>query len=622
MAAAGILLTFFLNPSSAVAEAPPPPPSVRLIDTAEARGEIDRDTALLYKAYTVFAPDRVPVSYRTDTPAKSGTLILVEIDRSWGGLRPSTREKLSEFVSAPARAGEAVSQTRPAYDNELVYTTTNFIIHYTLSGTHKVSDIDVDPANGVPDYVDWVAEDAEFVWATELETMGWLEPPADIGEGGDARYDLYLWNMSYYGVTFFGSDSFVGDNPNSPMVTETRACYSYMRVENDFTAFAGEARDNLRVALAHEFNHAIHAGYDSQEAAWLMEATATWIEDEVYDEINDNVQFLDQLFVKPDVALDVADADAQAYGYGRFVFPRYIAEHHGGQATVRAIWERAVVSDSLEAVESALVSAGTSFVQLFPRFVGANYVLSPQAYNQPYTYEEAAAYRAGLAADGAELEIEARVPFSGTAVAVDSFEDGNGRLERHSAEYWVITSTMDYEIAFEGNPGVVYAVQLALRDDDHVDIRSVALTGQAGIAIVHDPAAYDEVALIVANTSSVSETTGYALTVRSTSEGPPSAVFTCDPVSGTLGTNFAFDASGSSDDRTPVENLEVRWDWDSDRIWDTEWSLTKTATHFFARPRVYSVTLEVRDEADLRTRTSVHVAVAGRSVYVPVAIRG
>ena len=40
---------------------------------------------------------------------------------------------------------------------------------------------------------------------------------------------------------------------------------------------------NLKVTLAHEFFHAVQFAYDIGEDTWLMEGTATWMEDQVYD---------------------------------------------------------------------------------------------------------------------------------------------------------------------------------------------------------------------------------------------------------------------------------------------------------------------------------------------------
>ena len=60
---------------------------------------------------------------------------------------------------------------------------------------------------------------------------------------------------------------------------------------------ASRRSNSLRVTAAHEFFHAIQFAYDVNEDIWFMEGTATWVEDEVYDSINDNYQFL---AVQPD----------------------------------------------------------------------------------------------------------------------------------------------------------------------------------------------------------------------------------------------------------------------------------------------------------------------------------
>ncbi len=76
---------------------------------------------------------------------------------------------------------------------------------------------------------------------------------------------------------------------------------------------------------------------------------------------------------------------------------------------------------------------------------------------------------------------------------------------------------------------------------------------------------------------------------------PPSAAFTVSPDEGTVGTVFEFDASSSWDAQDPTEALEVRWDWESDGIWDTAMTTTKVATHAYSSPGTYTVSLQVMD---------------------------
>ncbi|MCX6226259.1 MAG: PKD domain-containing protein [Bacteroidia bacterium] len=75
----------------------------------------------------------------------------------------------------------------------------------------------------------------------------------------------------------------------------------------------------------------------------------------------------------------------------------------------------------------------------------------------------------------------------------------------------------------------------------------------------------------------------------------PTAIFTVDPESGTTETRFSFDASGSTDPEDLPEVLQVRWDWDNDGIWDTDYRTIKTIQHIFTVSGTFTVVLEVID---------------------------
>ncbi len=80
---------------------------------------------------------------------------------------------------------------------------------------------------------------------------------------------------------------------------------------------------------------------------------------------------------------------------------------------------------------------------------------------------------------------------------------------------------------------------------------------------------------------------------------PPIAVFTVNPVMGDTETLFAFDAGGSWDHETETVDLEVRWDWEDDGIYDTNWTTAKTAEHQYDTPGTPEIRLQVRDEHGL-----------------------
>ena len=82
---------------------------------------------------------------------------------------------------------------------------------------------------------------------------------------------------------------------------------------------------------------------------------------------------------------------------------------------------------------------------------------------------------------------------------------------------------------------------------------------------------------------------------------PPVARFSFSPSSGSMDTLFTFDASGSSDGQDCTCDLEVRWDWEADGTWDTEYSHEKMVTHRFTKFQDNAVILEVKDSKGLTT---------------------
>ncbi len=75
----------------------------------------------------------------------------------------------------------------------------------------------------------------------------------------------------------------------------------------------------------------------------------------------------------------------------------------------------------------------------------------------------------------------------------------------------------------------------------------------------------------------------------------PTALFTTSPESGTIETKFSFDGSGSTDPEDAADDLRIRWDWNNDGIFDTDYSTVKTIQHTFSVSGKYTVVMEVID---------------------------
>jgi hypothetical protein len=263
-------------------------------------------------------------------------------------------------------------------------------VHYTLTGADAIPDADSD-GNGVPDYADQIGLALEYSRTSELGyPLSWLEPPSDaLADPASPSYDVYIQDIPVQGLTY--PEAIIGDNEHSAGTVEPFARSSHISLNNRLST------DILQVTIAHEYNHAIQFGYNAAAEGfdarrWLMEGTASWMEDQVYADVDDNIGYLPRLFAAPDRSL----AHPDNY-YASWLFFQYIEEHGGGNSTVRGAWERSVSLTgefSTQVIGQALQAAGFAFRAAFASFCAANLVLVPCELSPgALCYEDALAYR-------------------------------------------------------------------------------------------------------------------------------------------------------------------------------------------------------------------------------------
>jgi hypothetical protein len=90
---------------------------------------------------------------------------------------------------------------------------------------------------------------------------------------------------------------------------------------------------------------------------------------------------------------------------------------------------------------------------------------------------------------------------------------------------------------------------------------------------------------------------------------PPTASFTVDRKSISVGQTVAFDASSSYDDMDSLSQLQCRWDYDGNGSWDTSWSTSKATSHCYNSRGTFYAVLEVKDTLGLTSivTKSIHV---------------
>lgn len=466
---------------------------------------------------------------------------------------------LATFLAAALLTGaapvRAAPSGRPFLPDEQTHGSEHFLIHYTLSGHQAIAGVDGD-GSGTPDYAELVADTLEHVYTVEVEEMGWPPPVPDEGEGGDERIDVYLdeiLNDGYAGYVETEA-GFIGDNPLTPQ-QERRAAYVFMVLDDDYSEVDPDSGETptalMQATAAHEFNHALQAGIDDRDPHfWLYEATATWMEDEVYDSVNDGVYYLDSVFKNPDICLvaEVARGD-DLHWYGTWLLLRLMSERYGPEV-VLTTWENMRQFSGFGALDAALLGYGSTLELESRDFSVANLLRA---------YEEGAEYPT------VRIEGEAGL---GQYVPPDG-------VQSLGADYVHLTGS-----------GVV-AVGMA-RSDVPLTVRAVGVRNagadvlnMSGGALHVDLDAYQDVFLVVHNDEQVALEEdcvfrGYALDVQPSSEAPSPVASTwpvanyvtayntnISPSSGGVGTYRPPDvpfADSGDEVATEPENLNIGYD--------------------------------------------------------------
>jgi hypothetical protein len=269
------------------------------------------------RAALVVSADRTGgVEERCLTPLYHG------LKRDWKKLSSETRKALAKYLAKPTlRGSEATPFISPQG---------HFQIHYTTSGSDAPPPADAN-GNGVPDWVETVAWEFDSVYSRETGALGYNPAPTPSG----TPYDIYLQDLAQ--AKEFGHTQSV-----EPITPGSNSFTSFIVIDNDFadpiyaplTGIKG-----LQIAAAHEYHHAIQYGYNFFFDIWFAEATATWIEDEVYDLINQLYDYLPDYMKNSTLSLDTEVSVDTGGGYGRWIFNRYLAERYG-PGIVKSIWER------------------------------------------------------------------------------------------------------------------------------------------------------------------------------------------------------------------------------------------------------------------------------------------
>jgi hypothetical protein len=300
------------------------------------------------------ALSRAQKAFSSSTPAAERPDATMALRKLWllkDALSPADRaaaDKLAARPSKPAVIGNA-----------------NVLIHY-------------DPAELNP--LAYTPEQAMATLQYVSDTYagsGYRRPKSDGTKGGDGRIDIYLDSLEPGLYGYCTTDQKRLTKPGHYDV------WAYCVLDNDYAGFpTNTPLQNLQVTAAHEFYHATQFAYDIADDGWFLEATAVVMEDELYDDVNDNVQYLrDSPITHPGRPIDKFGG---VFHYGvwnffRFLIERYPAKTGALPTLLLKAWKYADSSKgprkdlySTQAVNKALKKVGhTSMAEQFADYSAA-----------------------------------------------------------------------------------------------------------------------------------------------------------------------------------------------------------------------------------------------------------
>ena len=420
-------------------------------------GKISRAQELIYNLTAIYNPQNLPTDYRTNETfvTRQATSLKMEAMREFSNFTEQERDALKVFYTRPPAT---------KLNQSLISPSGKFEIHYTLNGDDAAT----------PEFIALTASAFDHVYDVEVNQMGFMAPPIDDPEAPE--YDVYVYNMGDYGAT----------TPENAVPGTARDDYtSWIEIDNDFTQTKTVGVPAMQVTAAHEFFHMIHFGYrgisgPDMDPIFLYESTAAWMEDVVYDDVNDYLFYLTGsggLFQNFNRSFYYRNGTNE---YGQCIFYHMLQKKYGINI-VREVWESYINHEPLEAIDLALLQHDSNLKTELGEYAIWNYFTGDRADTLHY-YPEGESYP--------------QVKYADQVTITDS-QMISGNVRKQSLNYYEITpsKTADYHFTptFENPENWVYAVIV----DPHTESAEIKndLVGGNSVANLEDVTSISKIIL-------------------------------------------------------------------------------------------------------------------------------
>lgn len=438
----------------------------------------DEATRALRAAEVALSP---PVTLSAGPPAAApeATLALRELAIALPALEGEERTQAEEILKRPTDKNDRNFFGEEADESPLC--DENFCVHWSESKSNAPVD---------DEFVGQVAAAAARSFAVENGTLGWQEPRSDgargarAGEGGEGQTDIYITDLER------GLYGYATPDPGQGGARR----FAYLVLDNSYTGFPSPPTESMQVTVAHEYNHVLQFSYDLFQDLWMFESTATWVEEYVFGDINDYLNYLPAFARAPQTPLTGEGIEI----YAEAVWNHWLAARYTPDV-VRQAWAGSVEAKPPHFAPAAYGDAiglggGGTFAEEFGDFAAA----TAEWRSAALVFPDAARYpdMKRAATLGARAR---RLTLDNTSYQLfDVRASGANAALRVRAPRGVRST-----VALVGRVGPV--------DSGAVTVRSRHLPkGGAGKVVLESPASYDRVTALVINGDAKRGRRGYA----------------------------------------------------------------------------------------------------------------
>ena len=433
------------------------------------------------------------------------TPLLKQLALKLPALHGAERKRALTLLARPTRGQGSSSELEYETAEQQPLCSDHYCVHWVKT-TPDAPPLTDSNHNGVPDYVETMDGVFEHVYAVENVELGW-RPPTSDGTRGCAtgapancpdKTDVYIKEIGDQGIYGYAA-------PDPDQKSHSQAAYLVMDDDynaSQFPRYEGDPLQPMEVTAAHEYNHVLQFGYDTAQDTWMFESTATWMEDRVYTDVNDYLQYLTSWAQMTFVPLTYFSSDGSdplnVKVYGDSVWNRWIQTRFGDD-TIRNAWASSLKtkpkSFAPEAYNRALTAKGSDFYNSFVSF--ATETAEWRASNTPF-------------AEGVTFPDVDRAASDATGRPITLTPGGVGASGSLSHTAYVlldvrpVTGVPQLRLAVNTPRGTRMAIAVVGRIGDEVNGASHAVVkqlpqGGPGVITIENPGQYERLTAVVIN---------------------------------------------------------------------------------------------------------------------------